>query len=186
MGRRHTLTGRLHVALPPDQAFRLFTARGEQEWVAGWHPHFPVPTDDDTAPGTVFVTDRTTWVVLDRTPGRHIRYARIVPTISAGTVSITVTPSAATPDPADSAGAGSAGAGLGGAGSAGAGSASAGSAGAGLGGAGSGDAGGSDVTVTYDLTALTDATGRDLDAFAAGYPDFLRSWQDAIATALTP
>ncbi|MCW6008865.1 SRPBCC family protein [Micromonospora sp. CPCC 205371] len=142
------MTGRLHVALPPDQAFRLFTARGEEEWVAGWRPHFPVPTDDDTAPGTVFVTDRTTWVVLDRTVGRHIRYARVVPAISAGTVSVTLHPAdAGAPD----------------------------------GGAG----GGSDVAVTYDLTALTDAAGRDLDAFAAGYPDFLRSWEQAIAAATT-
>ncbi|MEH1125264.1 SRPBCC family protein [Micromonospora sp. CPCC 206061] len=140
MSKRHTLTGRLHVALPPEQAFRLFTARGEEEWAAGWRPHFPVPTDDDTAPGTVFVTDRTTWVVLDRTAGRHIRYARVVPGISAGTVAVTLEAAR----------------------------------------------GGSDVTVTYDLTALTDAAGRDLDAFAASYPDFLNSWHQAITTALTP
>jgi hypothetical protein len=143
VSRRHTLTGRLRVALPPNQAFRLFTARGEEEWVAGWRPHFPVPTDDDTAPGTVFVTDRTTWVVLDRTAGRHLRYARVVPGVSAGTVSVTL-------EAAEGAG------------------------------------GGSDVTVTYDLTALTDTAGRDLDTFATNYDDFLRSWHAAITTALTP
>jgi hypothetical protein len=89
-----TLTGRLTVDLPPREAFRLFTARGEREWVPGWEPHFPVPTDDDTAPGTVFQTrshgTTTTWVVVDRVAGRHIRYARTTPGVSAGTVAVTL------------------------------------------------------------------------------------------------
>jgi hypothetical protein len=42
------------------------------------------------------------------------------------------------------------------------------------------------VTVTYDLTALTDAAGRDLDTFATNYDDFLHSWHQAITTAVTP
>jgi hypothetical protein len=35
------VTGRLRVALPPDQAFRLFTPRGEDEWEPQWKPQFP-------------------------------------------------------------------------------------------------------------------------------------------------
>jgi hypothetical protein len=39
----------------------------------------------------------------------------------------------------------------------------------------------SDVTVTYDLTALTGVAAAELRAFAEGYPAYLRSWEDAIA-----
>jgi hypothetical protein len=134
--RRHRLAGRLTVALAPEQAFCLFTPRGEQDWVAGWKPHFPAPASDDTAPGTIFETRAhgrtTTWVVVDRTRGRHIRYARVIPGHNAGTV-------------AD---------------------------------------GHSDVTVTYELTALTDGAAQQLNEFSADYPAFLLSWQDAIAASL--
>ena len=40
----------------------------------------------------------------------------------------------------------------------------------------------SDVEVTYELTALTDTAVGRLRDFAAGYPGYLRSWQDAIST----
>jgi uncharacterized protein YndB with AHSA1/START domain len=92
----YELTGRLTIDLPPDRAFRLFTASGEQDWVAGWQPLFPEPTDDDTAPGAVFWTDahghETVWIVVDRVAGRHIRYARSTPDVSAGTVAVTLEP----------------------------------------------------------------------------------------------
>jgi hypothetical protein len=92
--RVRTMTGRLTVDRPPAVASRLFTAVGERDWVPGWEPRFPVPTRDDTAPGTVFETSAhgatTTWIVLDREPARHIRYARTTPGISAGTVSVTL------------------------------------------------------------------------------------------------
>ena len=136
------LTGTLTVDLPPSQAFRLFTPRGEEDWVAGWRPRFPAPADDDSAPGTVFETDAhgrtTTWVVVDRTPGHRIRYARVVPGDTAGTVTVELA-----------------------------------------------DAGGhSDVTVTYDLTALSASAIEPLRGFAARYPDMLRHWADAIAASL--
>ena len=139
---QHRLTGRLTVDLPPDQAFRLFTPRGEQAWAPQWNPHFPAPVADDTAPGTVFQThthgQTTTWVVVDRTAGRHIRYARVIPHDNAGTVTVTLD-----------------------------------------------DGGGrSNVSVTYELTALTDAASGHLHEFAARYPAFLQSWQDAIAASL--
>jgi hypothetical protein len=90
------LTGRIQVALSPGEAFRLFTARGEQDWAHGWHPHFPVPTPDDTEPGTVFETTAhgqyTIWVVTDRQPGRRISYARVTPGDRAGTVTIDISP----------------------------------------------------------------------------------------------
>jgi hypothetical protein len=140
-GAQRRLTGRLTVALPPDQAFRLFTPRGEQDWADQWKPQFPAPALDDTAPGTVFEThahDQTTiWVVVARTWGRCVCYARVIPHVNAGTVTVTLDDAA----------------------------------------------GHSDVTVTYELTALTNAAD-DLDEFAARYPAFLQSWQDAIAASL--
>jgi hypothetical protein len=42
------LTGRIQVALPPNEAFRLFTPRGEQDWAHGWRPHFPAPAATGT------------------------------------------------------------------------------------------------------------------------------------------
>ena len=76
---RRLLTGRLQVALPPAEAFRLFTPRGEVDWAPGWQPQFPGPVGDDAAPGTVFETDahghRTVWVVTSSQRGRHISYA---------------------------------------------------------------------------------------------------------------
>jgi len=141
-GARQRLTGRLTVALPPDRAFRLFTPRGEQDWVHHWKPHFPASAVDDSAPGTVFETRAhnrtTTWVVVDRTWGRHIRYARVIPHANAGTVTVSL----------DETG------------------------------------GHSEVTVTYELTALTDAANHHLHEFAERYPAFLQSWQDAITASL--
>ncbi len=91
-GAQQHLTGRIRVALPPDEAFRLFTPRGEEAWAAGWQPHFPVPVTDDSAPGTVFQTEahsqHTTWVVTRREPGRLISYAQLIPGHRAGTVTV--------------------------------------------------------------------------------------------------
>ncbi|MGN9846336.1 SRPBCC family protein [Nonomuraea sp. H19] len=93
MSARHRLEGQIKVDLPPEKAFKLFTPRGEERWVDGWLPRFPVPTRDDTAPGTVFETthgEQTTWVVLDREQGRRISYARVTPGSRAGTVTVTL------------------------------------------------------------------------------------------------
>jgi hypothetical protein len=95
-GAQRTLTGRIQVALPPAEAFRLFTPRGEQDWVQGWHPSFPAPAPDDTEPGTVFETtahgQHTIWLVIDRQPGKRISYARVTPGEQAGTVTVTLSP----------------------------------------------------------------------------------------------
>ena len=92
---RQRLTGRIQVDLPPDEAFRLFTPRGEQDWVHGWQPRFPAPTPDDTEPGTVFEThangQHTIWVVTSREPGKRISYARVTPGEQAGIVTVTIT-----------------------------------------------------------------------------------------------
>lgn len=139
-GAQYRLTGDLTVPLPPDQAFVLFTARGEQAWVDGWEPRFPVPDVDDTLPGAVFETaghgHPTIWLVVDSEPGRRISYARISPGDRAGTVTVELSPA--------------------------------------------GDGGSSTVTVTYELTALTEAAGPALADFATAYPAYLESWREAI------
>jgi hypothetical protein len=136
---RHLLEDRFSLPIPPDRAFRLFTAVGERDWVAGWEPRFPTPTADDATPGTVFETGSTTiWVVVDAAPPERIRYARVTPGDSAGTVEVRLRPT--------------------------------------------GD--GSEVTVAYDLSALSATGDQRLAEFAAGYPAFLRTWQDAITRAI--
>jgi hypothetical protein len=89
------LTGRIQVDLPPGEAFRLFTPRGERDWAHGWDPRFPAPAPDDTEPGTVFEThahgQHTIWLVTGREPGKRISYARVTPGDQAGTVTVTIT-----------------------------------------------------------------------------------------------
>jgi hypothetical protein len=95
-GTQRRLTGRIQVALPPGEAFRLFTPRGEQHWAHGWHPRFPAPAPDDTEPGTVFETSahgqHTIWLVTGREAGKRICYARVTPGDRAGTVTVTLSP----------------------------------------------------------------------------------------------
>ncbi|HZM78442.1 MAG TPA: SRPBCC family protein [Candidatus Limnocylindrales bacterium] len=44
--------------------------------------------------------------------------------------------------------------------------------------------GASDVTVTYELTALTEQGAQHLHHFAESYVDYLKSWREAITSAL--
>lgn len=97
-GARQRLTGRITVDLPPAEAFRLFTPRGEQDWAHGWHPHFPASVTDDTDPGTVFEThahdQHTIWLVTSSEPGNRISYARVTPGDQAGSVTVALAPHA--------------------------------------------------------------------------------------------
>lgn len=91
---RRRLSDRIQVALPAEDAFQLFTPRGEREWAHGWNPTFPTPTADDSEPGTVFETDthghRGTWLVTDRVRGRRIAYAQVIPGERAGSITVTL------------------------------------------------------------------------------------------------
>ena len=82
------LTGTVHVALPPREAFELFTPSGERRWAHGWDPQFPSPPGDETAAGTVFTTGDTVWVVAGCVRGERILYARTTPGDRAGLVSV--------------------------------------------------------------------------------------------------
>jgi hypothetical protein len=80
------------VPLPPGEALHLFTPVGERAWVSHWDPAFPAGEHGDgSAPGTVFLTGDTHWVVTDRAPD-HVRYARVTPGVRAGTVDVRVRP----------------------------------------------------------------------------------------------
>jgi hypothetical protein len=91
---KHRLSNRIRVALPAEEAFQLFTPRGECEWAHGWDPTFPAPTDNDSEPGTVFQTDAhrrpATWLVTHREWGRQIAYAQVIPGHTAGSITVTL------------------------------------------------------------------------------------------------
>ncbi len=91
---RQRLSDRIHVALPAEEAFALFTPDGEREWAHGWNPTFPARTLDDSEPGTVFETDadghRVIWLVTDRAWGTCIAYAQVIPGERAGSITVTL------------------------------------------------------------------------------------------------
>jgi hypothetical protein len=83
------------LPLSSDNAWPLFTARGERAWAPGWDPAFPGDGDDRTE-SAVFTTthgqETTMWVVTTVEPGRRIGYARVTPGVSAGTVVVRCRP----------------------------------------------------------------------------------------------
>ncbi len=91
---KRRLGGRIHVALPAQEAFALFTPGGEREWAHGWDPTFPAWTLDDSEPGTVFETGahghRVIWLVTDRVWGTRIAYAQVIPGERAGRITVTL------------------------------------------------------------------------------------------------
>jgi hypothetical protein len=79
------------LPLPPGDALHLFTPVGERAWAGHWDPRFPAGEHGDgAAPGTVFLTGDTHWVVMDRRDD-GVRYARVTPGVRAGTVEVRVT-----------------------------------------------------------------------------------------------
>jgi hypothetical protein len=91
-GARVRLSGSITVALPPDEAFALFTPNGERAWAHGWAPEFPSPVADDTEPGTAFLTRHgervAIWTVAGREPGRSIRYVSTIPGHRTGLITV--------------------------------------------------------------------------------------------------
>ena len=102
ISRSHALPARTRqhgsfaLPLPPTEAFDLFTAEGEERWVAGWEPVI-LSDCGATEPGAVFLTDhggeQTIWTVLeaDRAAGR-LAYSRVSPGRRAGTVRVSLAP----------------------------------------------------------------------------------------------
>jgi Polyketide cyclase / dehydrase and lipid transport len=92
------LTGSIDVALPPPQAFTLFTPEGERSWALGWNPEYPGGPGDDAEPGLVFLTRHgeqvTTWMVVAAEPGREITYAQVIADERAGLIGVRCLPAA--------------------------------------------------------------------------------------------
>lgn len=90
------VSGAFDVPLSPQEAFVLFTARGERRWAEGWDPRFPAGDEDDTIPGTTFVIDHhgvdSVWVVASARPPHEIAYVRVTPGDKAGTVLVQLEP----------------------------------------------------------------------------------------------
>lgn len=81
---RRDFTHEIRVALPVDEAFLLFTPKGEEAWVLGWSPDYVFPTTGETAKDMVFRTgsgeEATIWTCLEWQPERHhVRYLRTTP-----------------------------------------------------------------------------------------------------------
>jgi len=95
---RVRLTGTVEIALPPEQAFTMFTPSGERTWSHGWDPRFPSPAADETEPGTVFQTDHggreSTWIVTRCDHGQSIQYVTTTAGERCGIVTVACEPSA--------------------------------------------------------------------------------------------
>ena len=92
------LSGRLHVAAPPDRALVFFTPEGERHYVAGWDPEYLHPPDGALVEGLTFRTthndERTLWLVSRCDVARGmLEYIRIVPESRIGVVSVQLVPS---------------------------------------------------------------------------------------------
>lgn len=144
---RHTWSGSFQLSQPPQRAFVAFTARGEFDWVPGWNASFYGPAEDDTAPGTVFVTTHSgetiIWEVIDSCPPEYLRYSRVTPGASAGTLTVELEPTLLD----------------------------------------SGEAG-SQVTVTYALTALSEAAEAELSRRAGDPHDTPAAWREPVEAYL--
>jgi hypothetical protein len=85
-------TTEITVEVPPEQAMTLFTPEGERQWADGWNPRYPEPGRRE-GPGAVFTTShggrQTAWIMVDHKPDA-IRYARVAPGMTAGTVTVQV------------------------------------------------------------------------------------------------
>lgn len=144
------------VRLPPGTAapLALFTPEGERAWAAGWDPRYPAPAADDSEPGTVFQTGHGAHAGIWVVTGREPGRSVRYARVIAGQDAGTVTVTLGARGP-------------------------------GHGQPGSGGPGrGTQVTVSYDLTALSEAGAAQLARFAAGYPEFLAHWEQAIAAAV--
>ena len=72
------------VDLPAEEAFPLFTPKGEEKWIPGWRPTYIAPESGETCRDMIFTTvsgdDATLWTCLEWQPWRlHVRYLRATP-----------------------------------------------------------------------------------------------------------
>lgn len=77
-------TGEFRVALPPERALDLFTARGEVAWAPGWNPRYVTPPDGAPVPGGIWLTEQDGQEVIWRVQrfdrqAREAEYLRVTP-----------------------------------------------------------------------------------------------------------
>lgn len=82
------------VDLPIDEAFPLFTPKGEENWVPDWKPDYFAPENGATQKDMLFATgtgdERTWWTCLAYEPEAcHVRYLRLTPDSRAAFVDVT-------------------------------------------------------------------------------------------------
>jgi len=82
------------VDRPVEEAFPLFTPKGEEDWVPGWKPDYFAPESGETRKDMLFATgagaERTWWTCLDWEPEAHrVRYLRLTPDSRAAFVEVT-------------------------------------------------------------------------------------------------
>ena len=91
-------TGVVAMALPAAQAFLLFNAEGERQWVAGWNPNYVHPVESGVGEGVVFQTDKrdvgtATWVQTRHEPATGVAsFVCVVPDHHVAVVDVGVTP----------------------------------------------------------------------------------------------
>jgi len=78
---------------PPPTAYAARMQSVERSWVPGWDPTYPAGDVDSS--GTVFLTSadgrETIWVIVERTP-TTAAYARVVPGVQAGAITVRCEP----------------------------------------------------------------------------------------------
>ncbi|WP_144223302.1 SRPBCC family protein [Mesorhizobium amorphae] len=90
---RRNFRQEIHVTLPVDEAFLLFTPKGEEAWVPGWSPDYILPATGETGKDMIFRTgsgeEATIWTCLDWQPERHhVRYLRTTPALRVAFVQV--------------------------------------------------------------------------------------------------
>jgi hypothetical protein len=74
MNTRAICEGQFTLPISVENAMSLFTPEGERRWAGpSWDPVYPIPgaASDDSAPGTVFTTERRGDMDRARTPERR-------------------------------------------------------------------------------------------------------------------
>ena len=85
-------SGTFELSVPPDKAFPLFTAAGEERWIDDWRPTY-LGKKEPQSKGLVFITgaaaERTIWTVLETDPAKgRLAYSRVTPESRAGIVEV--------------------------------------------------------------------------------------------------
>jgi hypothetical protein len=90
----------ISLPLVAEEAFRLFTPKGEEQWVPGWAPEYISPPSGEVGKEMIFTTgsgdEATLWICLEWQPAeRHVRYLRATPGSRVAFVDVTCKPDGA-------------------------------------------------------------------------------------------